>query len=97
MNVTIAKNGIEAIDLLSGAHPFDIVLMDIQMPEMSGHEATTYIRKELKLTDLPIIGLTAHAMAEEKQRCIDSGMNDFITKPVDPDLLYELLERYLEI
>ncbi len=86
-HVSFAKNGQQVLDLLEkqGANTFDIVLMDIQMPVMDGHEAT---QRLLKIAPaLPVIGLTARALAAEKERCLASGMVDHITKPVDSDKL----------
>ena len=94
VEVTLANHGREAVELLTHSSPFDVVLMDIQMPEMDGHEATSVIRTELKLTALPIIAMTAHAMSEERQRCLDSGMGDIITKPINVKALYATLARY---
>jgi CheY-like chemotaxis protein len=68
--------------------PYDIVLMDMQMPVMDGHEATRAIRSDPRYDSLPIIAMTAQAMAEERDQCLSEGMNDHITKPIDPDLLY---------
>jgi CheY-like chemotaxis protein len=68
--------------------PYDIVLMDMQMPDMDGHEATRAIRSDARYDSLPIIAMTAQAMAEERDQCLAEGMNDHITKPIDPDLLY---------
>src|SRR5262249_28454107 len=68
--------------------PYDIVLMDMQMPVMDGHEATRAIRSDPRFDSLPIIAMTAQAMAEERDQCLAEGMNDHITKPIDPDLLY---------
>lgn len=96
IQVTIAVHGQEAVEMLRGDHAFDLVLMDIQMPVMGGHEATRIIRQELKCLDLPIVGLTAHALNAEKQRCLDLGMDDFLTKPVFPDLLYSTIERFVK-
>ena len=73
---------------------YDLVLMDIQMPEMNGYEATGLIRRQLGLTALPIIAMTAHAMSEERTRCLDTGMDDIITKPIDVKLLYAKLAEY---
>ena len=67
---------------------YDLVLMDIQMPLMDGYEATKIIREELH-SDVPIIALTAHAMNDEKERCFNLGMNDYISKPFDPAELYQ--------
>jgi len=88
----IANNGIEAIELLK-QQPFDIVLMDVQMPEMDGYAATQAIRQELK-KDTPIIAMTAHAMAGERERCLSFGMNDYISKPVKEKELYAILQAY---
>ncbi len=93
--VSLAKNGKEAIQWME-QQTFDLVLMDIQMPEMDGIEATTYIRKQLQQT-LPIIALTAHTLVEEVQKCLDAGMNDHLAKPIDPTLLYEKVYRWLGI
>lgn len=94
VEVTIANHGREALDMLANGYVPDVVLMDIQMPEMGGHEATALIRTELNMTELPIIAMTAHAMSEEWQRCQDSGMNDIVTKPINVKVLYETLEKY---
>jgi PAS domain S-box-containing protein len=89
--VIIANNGREAVDTIAGAAqppPYDIVLMDMQMPVMDGHEATRAIRSDPRYDSLPVIAMTAQAMAEERDQCLAEGMNDHITKPIDPDLLY---------
>jgi PAS domain S-box-containing protein len=91
--VTIAPGGAEAIALLAAASPlgFDAVLMDLQMPEMDGFETTLRLR-DLPGTDgLPIIAMTAHAMVEDRQRCLDLGMNDHIAKPITPNRLFRVL------
>jgi len=94
-STTVAQNGREAVDLY-GAQAFDIVLMDISMPEMDGVEATAQIRSLQKLNggDTPIIGVTAHALAEDRQRCLDAGMDDYLPKPVKPEALRRILERW---
>ena len=89
--VTVANNGRETVDAITGAvqpPPYDIVLMDMQMPVMDGHEATREIRSDPRYDSLPIVAMTAQAMAEEREQCLAEGMNDHITKPMDPDLLY---------
>jgi len=92
--VDVADNGRIAIDKLNHGNPYDIVLMDLQMPEMDGYAATTVIRSYPEWLDLPIIAMTAHAMNEERQRCLDTGMNDHIAKPIDPDSFFETLSRW---
>ncbi|TVQ64731.1 MAG: hybrid sensor histidine kinase/response regulator [Balneolaceae bacterium] len=91
-----AENGREAVDLLEMEH-VDVVLMDIQMPEMDGLEATRAIRMQEKYTGehLPIIAVTAGALQEEKEKCFDAGMDEFMTKPVDAQLLHSLLIKHL--
>jgi CheY-like chemotaxis protein len=75
------------------AHPFDVVLMDIQMPVMDGFEATAAIRKTEKQTGahMPVIAMTAHAMTGYKERCLAAGMDGYVTKPIRPDLLLQAL------
>jgi two-component system, sensor histidine kinase and response regulator len=95
--VEVAENGLEAVERLTqGPYPppFDLVLMDIQMPEMDGYQATTRIRSDARFGEWPIIAMTAHATVEERQKCLAAGMNDHITKPIDPTALYETLRRY---
>jgi CheY-like chemotaxis protein len=76
----VANNGVEAIELLKNGKVYDIIIMDLQMPEMNGYEATTIIRKDLKLT-IPIIAMTASAMKGEKIKCLEIGMSDYLSKP----------------
>src|SRR6266550_2228763 len=95
--VTVANNGREAVEILfNGAQPplFDVVLMDLQMPEMDGYQATARLRSDARFAALPIIAMTAHATIEERQRCLASGMNDHISKPIDPSALFETVARY---
>jgi two-component system sensor histidine kinase/response regulator len=93
--VDIANNGREAVDRL-GASPagYDVVLMDLQMPEMDGYQATARIRSDTRFATLPIIAMTAHATLEERQRCLDAGMNGHVSKPIDPGLLFETVGRF---
>ncbi|MBK9964976.1 MAG: response regulator [Holophagales bacterium] len=96
--VTVAGNGRVAVEKIFGAPfppPFDVVLMDLQMPEMDGYQATRKIRSDPRLATLPIVAMTAHATMEERQRCLDSGMDDHVSKPIDPALLLETVRRYL--
>jgi CheY-like chemotaxis protein/HPt (histidine-containing phosphotransfer) domain-containing protein len=91
----IASNGLEAVEAVR-QFPYDLVLMDCQMPELDGYEATRQIRSQGgDLTRLPIIAMTAEALMGDRERCIDAGMNDYITKPIDAQLLYRTIRRYL--
>jgi len=95
--VTFAENGQQALDRLEevGYAGFDAVLMDIQMPVMDGYQAA---RRILEIApDLPIIGLTAHAMPEERQRCLEMGMRDRVTKPIDANALVGALRQHVSI
>ncbi|MCB5191827.1 response regulator [Methylobacillus arboreus] len=90
--VDIAEHGQVALDKLdkTGAH-YDAVLMDLQMPVMDGYEATQKIRADVRFDGLPVIAMTAHATVEERQRCLELGMAAHITKPINPDMLYQAL------
>jgi PAS domain S-box-containing protein len=95
--VKIANNGRELVEILSNGPqplPIDVVLMDLQMPEMDGYQATTKLRADARFATLPIIAMTAHATIEERQRCIAAGMNDHISKPIDPGNLFETVGRF---
>jgi two-component system sensor histidine kinase/response regulator len=92
-SVLCAANGQEALDLLE-EHRFDIVLMDVQMPVMDGYTAVRHIRRESRFDELPVIALTAHAMSGDRERSLEAGMNDHITKPIDPDQLFETLVKW---
>ena len=89
VQLEIARNGREALETLD-QHEFDLVLMDIMMPEMDGLEAMRRIRAQPRLADLPIIALTAKVMNDDRQRCFDAGANDYIAKPIDVDKLVSL-------
>lgn len=92
--VVFAEDGQVALDILAqqGPDSFDIVLMDIQMPVMNGYEAT---RRILEMAPgLPVVGLTAHALQEERQRCLETGMVDHLSKPIEPERLIEVLRRH---
>lgn len=100
VEVEYASDGMQAIDKLMESSmtgkEFCLVLMDCQMPIMDGYEATQNIRKmQTSFTHIPIIALTANAMMGEKEKCLDSGMNDFLSKPLDSDLLYAQLQKYI--
>jgi signal transduction histidine kinase/DNA-binding response OmpR family regulator/HAMP domain-containing protein len=90
-----AENGRSAITLLNEHSDIDIILMDVMMPEMDGYEATREIRKMDKFGKLPIIALTAKAMKVDREKCLEAGMSDYISKPVDMDLLLSLMRVWL--
>jgi two-component system sensor histidine kinase/response regulator len=97
LTVEIAGNGKMATQMLGdGADRFDAVLMDLQMPEMDGYEATRVIRTRQNNRTTPIIAMTAHALQTEQQSCLDAGMNDYVSKPVDPDRLLATLARWIK-
>ena len=93
--VTVAPDGRQAVAAL-GRDAFDLVLMDVQMPEMDGFEATTAIREQEKSTGkhMPIIALTAHAMRGDQERCLAAGMDGYIEKPIKAQELVDLMERF---
>ena len=90
----IVSTGIEAVEELK-RNAYSIVLMDIQMPDMDGYTATTIIRNELKL-NVPIIAMTAHAMVGEKEKCLQLGMNDYVSKPIKETVLYNIIARHAQ-
>jgi CheY-like chemotaxis protein len=95
LDVAIAGNGKVAVDMLRES-PFDLVLMDMQMPEMDGLEATRQIRQLPGRQQVPIVAMTANAFAEDRAQCMAAGMNDFLSKPVEPEKLFETVLRWLE-
>jgi CheY-like chemotaxis protein/signal transduction histidine kinase/CHASE3 domain sensor protein len=95
INIIIANNGKEALTKLDEHPEIDLVLMDIMMPEMDGYEAMQQIRLQKKFAKMPIIALTAKAMKNDKEKCIEAGANDYISKPVDVDKLLSLLRVWL--
>ncbi len=92
--VTAVENGLEVLDALS-QDSFDLVLMDCQMPKLDGYEATQRIRQGQTAPDLPIIALTASALKEDLERCVTSGMNDYLSKPYRPQELEQMVRRWL--
>ncbi|MBB5619875.1 CheY-like chemotaxis protein/signal transduction histidine kinase/CHASE3 domain sensor protein [Pedobacter cryoconitis] len=95
INIVIANNGREAIEKLEETANIDLVLMDIMMPEMDGYEAMRTIREKREYKKLPIIALTAKAMKNDREKCIEAGANDYIAKPVDIDQLLSMLRVWL--
>jgi two-component system sensor histidine kinase/response regulator len=91
--VQVANNGREAVEKLSQA-VYDLVLMDLQMPVMDGFQATAKIRSDPRFAKLPIIAMTAHATVEERQKCLDAGMDDHISKPIDPVAMFETIGHH---
>jgi CheY-like chemotaxis protein len=94
LQVVIADEGGAALERLNEGH-FDLVLMDIQMPGMDGYAATQQIRADGRFTHLPIVAMTAHAMEGDQDRCLAVGMDDYLSKPVDPARFYEVLKKWL--
>jgi CheY-like chemotaxis protein len=96
MTVSFAENGRDALVKLNETpDAFDIVLMDVMMPEMDGYETTRAIREDARFRQLPIIALTAKAMKGDREKCIAAGASDYITKPVDAEQLLSLMRVWL--
>ena len=93
--VTLAGNGEQAIAVWS-VEPFDLILMDVQMPEMDGYQATSEIRQRERITGehIPIIAMTAYAMTGDRERCLAAGMDDYVSKPIDAKILLAMVEKY---
>lgn len=92
--VDAVEDGTLAVEAVK-KEKYDLILMDVQMPKMDGLTATKTIRQELEMRDIVIVAMTAHAMKEDKQECLDAGMNDYITKPFKPTQLYHVLSKWL--
>ena len=99
LQATLAENGREALRLLDEAWregvPFELVLMDVQMPEMDGLTATRRLREDERFRDVPVLAMTAHAFREDREKSLAAGMNAHLTKPISPDALYDELARWL--
>jgi CheY-like chemotaxis protein len=95
MKVIFAENGKQAIEVLEATPEVDVVLMDVMMPEMDGYETTRAIRAKEAFKSLPIITVTAKAMKDDREKSIDAGASDYITKPVDTEQLLSLLRIWL--
>lgn len=90
----MVANGLDSLAVLRKER-FDAVFMDVQMPLMDGYEATRRIRADLRLLDLPVIAMTAHALQQDRELCLAAGMNDYISKPIEPGRLLALLRKWL--
>jgi two-component system sensor histidine kinase/response regulator len=93
--VDVVGNGVEAVERLRGSHEYDVVLMDCRMPLLDGYDATKAVRAAERDTHVPIIAMTASALEGERERCLEAGMDDFLTKPVDPSQLARALFRWV--
>jgi CheY-like chemotaxis protein len=95
LNVALANDGQEAVNAVK-ENEYDAVLMDIQMPVMDGYTATREIRKDERFKELPIIAMTAHAMAGDEDKSLEAGMNGHVAKPIDPDQLFSTLQKWVK-
>ena len=96
LNVVIADNGKKALEAIH-ARSFDAILLDLQMPVMDGYQTAREIRRYAQFDNLPIIAMTAHTMPDDKQRCLAAGMNEHISKPIDPNRLFDVLKNWLAV
>ena len=95
MELMVGENGQEGVELIDTHPDIDLVLMDIMMPEMDGYETMRAIRRQSTFEKLPIIALTAKAMKGDRQKCLDAGANDYLSKPIDFEKLLSLLRVWL--
>jgi two-component system cell cycle response regulator DivK len=94
-NVFWAKNGLEVLDICEKEEIMDLVLMDLQMPEMNGYEATQILKK--RYPDLPVVAQTAFAMSDDREKALDAGCDDYLAKPIKSKDLLNIAEKYLKI
>jgi CheY-like chemotaxis protein len=95
LHVDVASDGRQGLDMLNAGGPYDLVLMDMQMPVMNGLQATAAIRADGRFDDLPIVAMTANVMSEDRERCLQAGMNDFLGKPIEPEVFWSVLLRWI--
>ncbi|QEY22147.1 response regulator [Psychrobacillus sp. AK 1817] len=95
INILVAKDGLECLDIVQSNAEIDVVLMDIMMPNMDGYETMSKIRNEMNMTELPIIALTAKAMKNDRDKCLEAGASDYISKPLNLDQLFSVLRVWL--
>ena len=95
MKVFYAENGRDGLEFLKKNNDIDAVLMDVMMPEMDGYETTRAIREVEELKDLPVIAVTAKAMKGDREKCLEAGASDYLTKPVDIEQLLSLLRVWM--
>ncbi len=93
--VSVARNGREALDKLGADADIDLVLMDLMMPEMDGYTAMREIRKNPDWQKLPIIAVTAKAMKDDQERCLEAGANDYLAKPIELERLFSLIRVWM--
>ncbi len=93
--IVLAENGVRAVEACAAPHDFDVILMDVQMPEMGGYEATQRIRQlqQVQKRHIPIIAMTAHAMASDREKCLAAGMDGYVTKPIHPQALAAAIQE----
>ena len=93
--IDTCRSGPEALEKLLEDR-YSTILLDVQMPVMDGYQTTRALRDDLQLKEVPIIAMTAHAMLEERERCLKAGMNDHVSKPIDPDALFDVLVKWVK-
>jgi CheY-like chemotaxis protein len=93
--VDVAGNGKEAVAMFTKNNKdYDLIFMDVQMPEMDGKAATQALR-QLGFNDIPIVAMTAHAMKGDREMCLEAGMNDYITKPIKREMVFDIIKRFV--
>jgi CheY-like chemotaxis protein len=95
LEVIYAENGLMAIEKLESTPNIDIVLMDVMMPEMDGYETMRHIRSDERFASLPIIAVTAKALKDDREKCVEAGASDYMPKPIDNDRLVDLIRMWV--